>query len=89
MYLLVGKLRRKTPVEMKDGRKLVKVSVEHEIARDNGSDLRLEDLFVDPAQAESLELETQVAFDVRVYSRGRDIGVAVNGVIDKKKLVSI
>ena len=86
MYLLVGKLRRKTPVELKDGRKLVKVSIEHEITRENGSDLRLEDVFLDPRQADPLELESQVIFDVRVYPRGRDIGIAINGLFDRKKL---
>lgn len=89
MIQLVGKLRRKTPMQInkKDGsgkRDVVKLSVEHEISRDEGqADLILESLFLDPDKASKLTENEIVCLDVRPYPSGKNVAYAVIDVVTR------
>jgi hypothetical protein len=82
MFVLTGKLRRKALVKTKEGKELCKLTLEHEVSRETGpGDLRLDDLFCAPSDATDLEEGQNAAFSVRVYPKGREVGIALVKVL--------
>lgn len=83
MLILNGTLRQAGEMEI-DGRKLVKVWVEHESPRGEGrmADLRIEELFLE--KVEGMTLPTQgkpVSVAVRAYPKGKDIAFSAIALV--------
>lgn len=82
-YQLLGTLRRKSRIKTKQGNEALKLTVEHEVPRGDGStDLLLEDLFTDVSDDPRCVVGDHIAFDVRIYPKGRNLGHSVNKVIN-------
>lgn len=82
MITLSGILRQSGEVTIKE-RKLLKIVVEHETARDNGvNDLHLETLFLPPENTAHLPVAgAEVHVEVRPYPSGRGIAYSASRVL--------
>jgi len=81
MLTLHGTLRQSGAVMIKE-RPLVKVWIEHETPRENGTpDLKIEELFLEAEPAKKLPPQgSPIALIVRAYPSGRDVKFAAVGV---------
>jgi hypothetical protein len=82
MITLTGTFRQQGQVEF-DGKKRLKVWLEHTSPRENGTaDLKIEELFLPIEDANKLPKQgSEISLSVRVYASGRDVKFSAIGII--------
>jgi hypothetical protein len=86
MITLTGTLRQSGEITFgkeKEARKMLKLWVEHESARDNGpADLRIEEFFVPAEEVKLLPQKgEQISVAVRPYANGRNVAYSGLGIV--------
>lgn len=86
MTTLTGTLRQHGQVEF-DGKKRLKLWVEHTSPRENGTaDLKIEELFLPIEDATKLPKQgSEISLAVRVYASGRDVKFSAISIVGTTK----
>jgi hypothetical protein len=89
MIALTGTLRQQGQVEF-DGKKRLKLWIEHTTPRENGAaDLKIEELFLPIEDATKLPKDgQQVTVQVRAYSTGKEVRFSAIGIVNAPKVAA-